>query len=202
MGRRTVKAARHIARKELSAYLDGEARRPAEVEGHLRECPECAERLRQLRALSVGLRNMAAPDVHAAFLTRIQAEVSQVRPARRRRGLLFGPVVAVAAIWVAAAIWLVRPMEPAPPPPSFHAESGGSDSFLEEGAWTGFAGIGPAFEEAPEEALLADLAYAPWFDDLARTVEADRDVEDLVLSLSEPEARALRDRLLQYVNEG
>jgi len=98
----------HPAFEELlDAYLDGELAAPdaAELEQHLRACPDCSRVERRRRALGAAVREelprFPAPEtLRASVRARARAEVG--RTARRRAP--YWPALAVAASLVAVAL--------------------------------------------------------------------------------------------------
>ena len=72
----------HLSLKELSAYVDGEARRPEIVSAHLEACPECEGRYRELIALSGQLRSLPAPKARPGFAMRVLRALDEPAPNR------------------------------------------------------------------------------------------------------------------------
>ena len=72
----------HLSSKELSAYLDGEARRPGAVSAHLEVCPECEGRYRELIALSKQLRSLPATKARPGFAARVLRALVEPTPNR------------------------------------------------------------------------------------------------------------------------
>lgn len=69
---------------ELSALLDGEAEDPARIESHVRACPTCAQRYRELRAVTTQVRRLNAPEVSPEFVKLVVARVREESSMRRR----------------------------------------------------------------------------------------------------------------------
>ena len=91
---------------QLDAYLDGELAAPdaAELEAHLRACPDCARLEQRRRALSAAVRKhvlrFPAPDtLRASVRTALRADVNQT--ARHRSSW---PALAVAASLAVVAV--------------------------------------------------------------------------------------------------
>jgi len=91
---------------QLDAYLDGELAAPdaAELEAHLRACPDCARLERRRRALSAAVRKhvlrFPAPDtLRARVRTALRADVN-----RTGRGRSYWPGLAVAASLAVVAV--------------------------------------------------------------------------------------------------
>ena len=72
----------HLSSKELSAYVDGEARRPQTVSAHLETCPECEGRYRELIALSGQLRSLPASKARPGFAARVLRALNEPTPNR------------------------------------------------------------------------------------------------------------------------
>jgi hypothetical protein len=93
-------------RKELSAYLDGEARQPEVVERWLRENAEAAKHLEELKQLSSGLRKLSAPEVDEAFAGRVLAKLDDIQEQRGPRRFYAGlPAVAAALLIAGVGAW-------------------------------------------------------------------------------------------------
>ena len=91
---------------QLDAYLDGELAAPdaAELEAHLRACPDCSRLERRRRALSAAVREQVlrfpAPDtLRARVRSAVRADLN--RPAHRRS---HWPALAVAASLAVVAV--------------------------------------------------------------------------------------------------
>ena len=110
-----------------------DAGRTAAVEGHLRECGECAAFVAAQRSVSDALDLFAAPPVSADFDRRLYQRIAQQAPwwdflVRPFRAAAFAPrwlpVASAAALMVAVGLWVGRPGEtPAPQPPTAHVEA-------------------------------------------------------------------------------
>lgn len=103
-------------RIEISAYLDGEAKRPADVERWLRDDPEAAAYYADLQRQQAALGELAGPDVHPAFATRVAAytrEVSMER-AMPRLPRVWLPVAAAALVLAVVGFqaWRTEPSSP------------------------------------------------------------------------------------------
>jgi anti-sigma factor RsiW len=93
----------------LMPYHDGELpeRKRAELEAHLRDCPECAAELTRYRALSSLLGVEHAPGMPVGMLRRLHAAVRPVREYEIMRTCRWAAAVA-ATLLVAAIGWLAR----------------------------------------------------------------------------------------------
>ena len=96
---------------QLDAYLDGELAAPdaAELEAHLRACPDCARLERRHRAVSAAVRKhvlpFPAPDtLRARVRTALRADVNRTA---RRRSYWPGLGVAASLAVVAVGSWQV-----------------------------------------------------------------------------------------------
>jgi anti-sigma factor RsiW len=96
---------------QLDAYLDGELAAPdaAELEAHLRTCPDCSRLERRRRALSAAVREhvlrFPAPDtLRARVRTALRADVNGTA---RRRSYWPGLAVAASLAVVAVGSWQV-----------------------------------------------------------------------------------------------
>jgi len=92
---------------QLDAYLDGELAAPdaAELEAHLRACPDCSRQVRRRRALSAAVRGQMlrfpAPETLRAWV-RAGARAEATRTARRRAP--YWSALAVAASLAVVAV--------------------------------------------------------------------------------------------------
>lgn len=86
----------HLSSKELSAYIDGEARRPETVSAHLKTCTECEGRYRELIALSEQLRALSATNARPGFVTRVLRALDDAAPARTPAQMPFRVATVVA----------------------------------------------------------------------------------------------------------
>ncbi len=95
-------------RNELSAYLDGEACPLNDIEQLLREEPEAARYVAELKQLSARLHTLPAPEIHPAFATRVMARVKNERMEHRRPWARVWLPVAAAAVFLlmAGGYWL------------------------------------------------------------------------------------------------
>lgn len=214
---------RHISIKEMSAYLDGEARRPDAVRAHLERCAECARSHAELAKLSAHVRRLKEPKVSPAFATRVMAAVRETAPPPRpiwnwQWSAALG--LAVVAVLAASAVMLMR--EPLPPPrmakqaPSAVIPSDAETkrmmadiaNRIAGGEDPGIPGDGlPLWNDGQESAVsgrdeLTALAQTEWFGALAGEVEADEDVDTLLSSLSPEQARVFERLLDAYAREG
>ncbi len=171
---------RHVYDK-LSAYLDGELRRPGRVERHLASCPECAGRLRQLRAQSERLGKLSAPEITRDFAARVlEAVEHEPPPAAAGRGQVAW-AGAAALVMLAGALVLYRAVLP---DALEHANTpAGSGYPAEEAVIAAFQDVLEA-DGAPEDWMLADepMGIAPLIP-VDEPVEAEEFVELLALAV-------------------
>lgn len=143
---------RHVFDK-LSAYLDGELRHPERVERHVAACPDCAARLRQLRALSQRVGELSEPEVAPEFSADVWQRLENTP--RRARRMVHTRIAwaAAAALLVAAVFALYRavlpPQEVARPEVARHGYR--TDEAVIEALRQAIES-----DHAPEEWLLAD----------------------------------------------
>lgn len=209
----------HISLKELSAYADGEARRPDHIARHLQQCAECARRHMELAKLSANVQALTPPQVSPALLTRVLAHARDIEPHSTRRAPRVARVLAGALAVVALAVgWFAfRPsMESAPSssvatifPHDFDFEAA-----TREIEWHIAHGDEPNLAEMyvlwsdPEaaeddddhvvQAVLSDRVLRP----MADALDSNQDIMALAESLNPSEAATLRILLSQYVSEG
>jgi hypothetical protein len=213
-------AEKHLSNDELSAYIDGESRHPEMLAGHIGSCLDCARRHAELARLSRRLRELPAPDVHPAFLTRVVARAAEAEPESGRRWLAFLPAGAGAlALVLVAAAWTILRLtaEPVNPPvavlPASWSEDLDADRLTEFLAWQmaedsdGMQALATPWTEpvVPQETtgeMLAELAQSDWFDSFASEVSADQEVDELLATLTPTETEALKELLSWYANEG
>ena len=87
----------HIDYPTLGAFADGEldAERSASVSAHLRECAQCRDEIRFIRALGDAMRALEAPSAPRSVIARIVPVEGSVTPASdlrgRGRGRALGP---------------------------------------------------------------------------------------------------------------
>ncbi len=211
-------------KEELSAYLDGEARDGRAVAHHLEQCPACAQRHRELRALSLALRALPTPDPHPDFAARVLdhvREASPIRPFPSRNVRTIVSWAAVAAITVGAAlVWHWQRPRPVQPVVAHGPASGDvlspsiSPVTLEKDLARRLAWGEPLPEEydwaiavssmdtATENgALLAGLAGQGWFQEFAAVVDDGTSIDELVQTLAPGESNVLEALLSGRMQE-
>lgn len=213
---------RHIKQADLSAYVDGEARRPAQIERHLTSCPQCARAYAALQSLSNRMRAIEAPEVRSGFRTRVLGHVrEQAQPARTGWPVWrpFGAGMALAGTAVLAlitALWAAQPntaFEQRTTPQTAAVEPAGEDAYLasietpyaeaSDTAWM-FASANATHQEQKTESvdeLLVALARVEYFDGAAIQSAAETDINTAVTTLDEAERVTLLRLLTQIARE-
>ena len=106
----------HITESELSAYIDGEVQNESEIQQHLEECPQCAEKLEQLKSISDSLQTLPTPDASDAFGHRVVDILDKgtkvgKRPYAWRYASI--PVALLSLLAFVIAFYLMRALYPA-----------------------------------------------------------------------------------------
>ena len=166
----------------LSAYLDGEAANPDAIAAHLRECPACARRLQELRAVSCATQALSAPETDPAFVTRVMAEVREQRPERRVRLAAVWTGALATVLVVAAGLLLHVSRDTAGPRAVVPRVSQADLEAVEELLW---AELARQIEADGEQALLAAGAY--WTDEAQQERAAFEEAAELLRSFDESE---------------
>jgi predicted anti-sigma-YlaC factor YlaD len=99
----------HLNHRELSAYVDGEAKRLERIARHLQQCPACAKAHVALHKLSANIQGMTPPAAGPGFAERvvreIQARDANRRPASQPRWQRWGmPLAAAAALLIVGLV--------------------------------------------------------------------------------------------------
>jgi hypothetical protein len=111
----------HHVLDELSAYIDGAAKRPEAIERHLRTCQTCAQRHMQLLKLRAHVANLRGPVAPSAFEARVLARIDEAEAPRFYPWrLAAGLAAAVLVTAVSLLVW--QPWAP-PSPQELVAES-------------------------------------------------------------------------------
>ncbi len=112
-------------RELLQRRLDGAATDPAALDGHRKECPQCAGLAAAADRLAAGLPHLAPPAPPPDMTARVVGRVLQDRRARRqrrRRWASAGTLAVAASLLLAIGLRVWRPggpdapPQPAPPP--------------------------------------------------------------------------------------
>lgn len=101
----------HLNHRELSAYVDGEAKRPERIARHLQQCPACAKAHVALQKLSANVQSVTPPAAIHGFAERVIREIrahdAKRRPASQPRWQRWGmPLAAAAALVVVGLVTL------------------------------------------------------------------------------------------------
>ncbi len=184
------------ARKELSAYIDGEvsSRERIRIENHVGKCSTCRQYKEGLSSLVESLRGVDRIDPSTEFwsvtMRRIRTLVKLPTPVPAFAPRLAPALVACLVLVVCAVGWIVLSADRAALRPTYE------DTFARVAIVAELAGIMGAetLDEGSEE--IWPILY--------RT-ELDNDgmaVEDVVTTLSSSEQDELRSALLEMVKEG
>lgn len=90
---------------ELSAYIDGESRRPEDVRRHLQVCESCARRHIELLKLSAALHEMEGPVADPEFTRTVFARITAETAAAGARRWI--PFLTPRFAWAMAAALLI-----------------------------------------------------------------------------------------------
>jgi hypothetical protein len=90
---------------ELSAYIDGESRRPEDVRRHLQVCESCARRHIELLKLSATLHEMESPVANPEFTRNVLARITAETAATGTRWRT--PFLTPRFAWAMAAAFLI-----------------------------------------------------------------------------------------------
>lgn len=209
----------HISLKELSAYADGEARRPDDIARHLQQCAECARRHMELAKLSANVQALTPPHVSPALLTRVLAHARDIEPmpTRKASGLVHILAGALAVAALAVGWFAFRPAMEAAPPSSvaaflpqdfdFEAATREIEWHIAQGDELNLAEMYVLWSDPEAEseyddhvvqAVLSDSVLRP----MADALDSNQDILSLAESLNPSETATLRILLSQYVSEG
>lgn len=75
---------RHLTTEQLSASLDGQAEEQSQIEGHLKSCDQCRQRLTDLRQTVALLRALPQPELPRSFMLPIETSHVATRPEAAR----------------------------------------------------------------------------------------------------------------------
>jgi len=184
------------ARKELSAYIDGEvsSRKRTRIENHLAECSDCRQYTESLLSLVESVRDVdridPSPEFRPATMRRIRALVKLPAPGPAFAPRLALALVACLVLAVCVVGWIVLSADRAAPGPT------------EEEIFARVA-IVAELADIMETETLEEGSDEIW--SIVYTTEADNGgmaVEDVVATLSSSEQDQLRSALLEMVKEG
>ena len=212
---------RHIQQAELSAFLDGETRRPAQIERHIAGCPQCARAYAALKALSSRIQGLEAPEVRSGFRTRVIGNVrEQAQPARGSwpvwRPFAAGmAMAAVAALALIAGLWAGQPgvmLDTQAPQTAEVRLQPSEDALLasietpyaeaSDTAWLfASAAVGPEPESESVDELLVALANIEYFDHESVQFAAEPDINTAVVTMDDDERTTFLRLLTQIARE-
>ena len=205
---------RKRVRDELSAYADGESRRPQDMERLIRENPEAARYLEEYRRCSDILHKLDAPDSSEAFITRVMAHAADETPARRKRlhWAWVAVPVATAALLLFTTLTFIEQQSSSQPNDQFAWTQLDPDDLIDLIAARLETGeeldTDDLLEFAPVEAIDADDPDA-WTTEMllaADTAFTSFSPEDELYSrmavLDEEESAELKQLVLEYAGKG
>jgi predicted anti-sigma-YlaC factor YlaD len=202
----------------LQRRLDGAGDDPAALDGHLKDCPECAGLAAAADRLAAGLRRLAPPAPPPDLTARIVARVLQDRRARRhrrRRWASAGTFAVAASLLLAIGLRAWRPAgqdtppQPAPPQVAETQPTPSEAGTLQESVAEARSAVAALTSRAAEEAvartkgLLPDLGRSPLEEiDLAPPLEAPlREAGQSVSAGLEPVADFSRRAVGQFLRD-
>jgi predicted anti-sigma-YlaC factor YlaD len=200
----------------LQRRLDGADGDPAALDGHLKECPQCAGLAAAADRLAAALPRLAPPAPPADLTSRIVGRVLQerrARHARHRRWASAGTLAVAASLLLAIGLRAWRPGEPevppqpAPPPVAAQkpAETGSIHDSVAQARSTVTALASRTAEEAVArtKGLLPDLGRSPLEEiELAPPLEAPlREAGQNVSAGLEPVADFSRRAVGQFLRD-
>ncbi len=203
---------------QLSAYLDGQAKNPERIERHLQQCASCARRHMQLAKLDAHLKAFEGPSVQPAFLTRVMARIKD-EPVSQSAWPL-GRLMPVASVALVLALVLGAYLYwPAGEDISGGPEFASADDLVEElerriadGQDIDLLGV----EEELTVGQLASASYyepeldddysellieSEWFGTFASEVEANADLDELILGMDETEIEEFKSLIFEYATQ-
>lgn len=199
---------KHLSQRELSAYLDGEARHPERIASHLAACTACEGAYQHLVRMSAALRNLPEPEVRPEFATRVMAHVREVKPMPRRlvpRWLPLG-LAAIAIAAIVGSAWFLdsSDSDSSTRHSAYEISSGGSNatSFdagmrLDEALiLDGYAGLDDWTAEAVEPIVTED-----WTTPLVEAWGPRDDLDSLLMELDASAEANFRDLLWLYAQD-
>ena len=198
---------KHLSLKELSAYLDGEARGAARTQQHLLQCPECARVYRQLQDAQAFLQETPQEEVGPAFAARVMGAVREdAQPSTgwvKRYPWALAASAAVVALCVGLAVFATLEFEEARTPRSGQQIPSELDSFalvwldeMEEAYTEGYQD--QFFDELAYLDVLLTMAADPEVETPMPAYEDERDVDELVETLDEESADIFVELLATY----
>ena len=169
---------KHVSLKELSAYLDAQARGAGRIQQHLQQCPECAQVYSQLEDVQDFLQKTPQEKVGPGFAARVMCAVrEEAQPSKgwvKRYPWALAASAVVVALCAGLAVFAVLVFEEAHPPRTSQGIASDLDSLvlvwldeMEE----------MHMEEGHQDQFLDELAYL----DILLTMAADPELEEAML---------------------
>ena len=211
----------HVLHK-LSAYIDGEARDPERIAGHLQTCEVCARRHLELLRLSSDLHALPETETQEAFVTRVMAQVAETETlARRRNPFLSAPALAlqVAALLLLCigGYWLFPETTPTTDRAIAERPHFGDDDavveelgrLIDEGADLGLFAMVEGELQSQEvdeelevfETFVELAANTSWTETPAEDIIGEDDLYGMIGSLDEEATAALHELLYEYMED-
>lgn len=212
--------------EELSAYIDGEAEDSETTRRRIQQDAAYAKRHMELCKLSSHLKTLSPPEVQPAFLARVMAQVQHSGPPvphpLRRYAISVAGAAAVILIVVGFIVYSQLPITPISGPAIVEQrgaprESAGTSEAtralrqLQEGLAGGnYVEAADAAQylasedyfDVYSEDILPVLASTEWFQSVARSFEAQEDLDRLIETLNVKETSVLATLLKTYAKEG
>ncbi|MFP4191933.1 MAG: anti-sigma factor family protein [Candidatus Hydrogenedentota bacterium] len=187
---------KHVSLKELSTYLDGEARRAGRIQQHLQECSECARVYSQLESMQAFLRETPQEKVGPSFAARVMGAVrEQAQPSKgwaKRYPWALAASAAAVLLCAGLGVFAVLEFEEAQTPLSDEETASDVEPLVQ--AWLGeMEETFPA--EGSQDQFVDELAYL----DVLLTMAADPEVEETMPAAYEDEQDV--DELVETLDE-
>ncbi len=203
---------KHVSTRDLSAYLDGQARGARAIQEHLHQCPECARDYAQLEKVRGLLQDRPREQVGPAFAARVMTAVrEEARPSEawvgRRHWALAASAAAVVLCAGLALFALLGGQDGPTPwsaPPEARQPASESDALML--AWLAeLDGVNDErgyqdlfFDELAYLEVLLTMAEDPWLEDAAPVYQYETDMDELVETLDEESADIFVELLAAY----
>lgn len=204
---------KHLTIEQLSEYMDGEAKRPAQTREHLQQCAECAQRHMALSRVSSHVAALPVPEVSIGFASRVLRAIEE-KQLRTRPWFLGYPVGALAAAALVVALsttaYLGIPRTPTPDvattlvPQDDQLYLAELEAKVADGEALSFFVVDEVGEEystelASGDEILVALAGANWFEAFADAWDSEPiDVDTALAQLDAQEIENFRILLGEY----
>ncbi|MFO7776442.1 MAG: hypothetical protein R6W89_11660 [Candidatus Hydrogenedentota bacterium] len=200
---------KHVSLKELSAYLDGEARGAGRVQQHLQQCSECAQRYSQLENMQAFLRETPHEKVGPGFAAGVMCAVrEEAQPSKgwvKRYPWALAASAAVVLLCASLGLFAVLELEESQTPLTEQETASDFDPLVQ--GW-----LGEMEETSPvdgsQDQFVDELAYLDVLLTMAEDPEVEeampavyedeRDVDELVETLDEESADIFVELLATY----